>query len=265
MIVLGYALAAVIGLSLGLMGGGGSILTVPVFVYVLGYDPKLAIAMSLPVVGVTSLFGAVAHWRAGNVRLETAALFGVAAMAAAYAGARLARFLTGAVQLSLLAVIMLAAAVSMYMNARRSPAAVPSERSATLQLLIPVALVVGLITGVVGVGGGFLIVPALVLLGGVAMKQAVGTSLLVIAMNCASGFAGYLGRVEIPWPFVVSFIAVAAIGILVGTSLAKRVPQRALKQAFAVFLIAMGTLILVQNRRAFTSGVTSRTSRGSLR
>ena len=257
MILLGYALAAVIGLSLGLLGGGGSILTVPVFVYVLGYDPKLAIAMSLPVVGVTSLLGAAAHWRAGNVRLGTAALFGVVAMGAAYAGARLSHFLAGAVQLSLLAVIMVAAAISMFLNARRSASSTTGERTASVQLLVPVALVVGLITGVVGIGGGFLIVPALVLLGGVAMKQAVGTSLLVIAMNCASGFAGYAGRVDIPWTFVLSFIAVAAIGILLGTSMARRVPQRALKQAFAVFLVVMGTFILVQNRRVFTAGNTS--------
>src|SRR5689334_453659 len=162
MILLGYSLAALIGLSLGLLGGGGSILTVPVFVYVLGYDPKLAIAMSLPVVGTTSLLGAVAHWRAGNVRLETAALFGVAAMVAAYIGARLAHLLTGAVQLSLLAVIMVAAAISMFVNARRSSPATgerPAGRAASLRLLIPVALVVGLITGIVGIGGGFLIVP----------------------------------------------------------------------------------------------------------
>src|SRR3954470_23656267 len=104
MLILGYALAALIGLSLGLMGGGGSILTVPIFVYVLRYDPKLAIAMSLPVVGVTSLVGSVGHWRAGNVNLRTAALFGVVTMIAAYVGARLAVFLTGAIQLSLLAV-----------------------------------------------------------------------------------------------------------------------------------------------------------------
>ena len=124
-------------------------------------------------------------------------------------------------------------------------------RGASLRLLIPVAVVVGLITGIVGIGGGFLIVPALVLLGGIAMKQAVGTSLLVIAMNCASGFAGYLGRVTIPWTFVAAFTAVAVIGILAGTALARHVPQRALKQAFAVFLIVMGTFILVQNRRVF--------------
>jgi uncharacterized membrane protein YfcA len=103
MIVVGYALAALVGLSLGLMGGGGSILTVPIFVYVLGYDPKLAIAMSLPVIGVTSLAGAVGHWRAGNVHLRTAVTFGVIAMVGAFAGARLAQFLSGALQLVLLA------------------------------------------------------------------------------------------------------------------------------------------------------------------
>jgi len=256
LLILGYALAALIGLSLGLMGGGGSILTVPIFVYVLAFDPKLAIAMSLPVVGVTSLVGAIGHWRAGNVNLKTAALFGIVAMAAAYAGARLAVLLSGAVQLSLLAVIMVAAAISMFINARRAPSGrAPGsggERTASLQLLLAVALCVGLVTGVVGIGGGFLIVPALVLLGGISMKQAVGTSLLVIAMNCASGFAGYIGRVDIPWMFVLGFTAIAVLGILVGTHLVRYVSQRALKQAFSVFLIVMGTFILVQNRRVFS-------------
>jgi uncharacterized membrane protein YfcA len=255
-LVLGYALAALIGLSLGLMGGGGSILTVPIFVYVLAFDPKLAIAMSLPVVGVTSLVGAIGHWRSGNVDLKTAALFGIVAMTAAYAGARLATFLNGAVQLSLLAVIMLVAAISMFINARRPPSAKTSESrtepSASLRLLLTVALCVGLVTGVVGIGGGFLIVPALVLFGRISMKQAVGTSLLVIAMNCASGLAGYMGRVDIPWTFVIGFTAVAVLGILAGTYLVRYVSQRALKQAFSVFLVVMGTFILVQNRHAFS-------------
>jgi uncharacterized membrane protein YfcA len=256
MLTLAYALAALIGLSLGLMGGGGSILTVPIFVYVLAFDPKLAIAMSLPVVGVTSLVGALGHWRAGNVDLKTAAFFGVIAMFAAYLGARLAVLLSGAVQLSLLAVIMLAAAISMFNSARRTSAAktrkADDERPASLRLLWPVAMCVGLVTGLIGVGGGFLIVPALVLLGRVSIKRAVGTSLLVIAMNCASGFAGYVGRVDIPWLFVLRFTAIAVLGILAGTYLVRFVSQRALKQAFSVFLIVMGTFILVQNRKAFS-------------
>jgi uncharacterized membrane protein YfcA len=256
MLLLGYALAALIGLSLGLMGGGGSILTVPIFVYVLGFDPKQAIVMSLPVVGVTSLVGAIGHWRSGNVNPRTAALFGLVAMAGAYIGARIAAYLNGAVQLSLLAIIMLVAAVSMFRSARRPAGGASVHEGAhalSLGLLFPIALCVGLTTGIVGVGGGFLVVPALVLLARVPMKQAVGTSLLVIAMNCASGYAGYVGQVAVPWRFLTGFTAVAVLGILVGTRLVQYVSQRALKQAFAVFLILMGTFILVKNRKAFAT------------
>jgi uncharacterized membrane protein YfcA len=265
MIVLGYALAALIGLSLGLMGGGGSILTVPIFVYVLGFDPKLAIAMSLPVVGITSLVGALGHWRAGNVRLRTALLFGAIAMVGAFAGARLAVFVSGVFQLSLLAVVMLAAAISMFRSARRSGTAASAEtdeRPMSLPLLLPVAMGVGLLTGLVGIGGGFLVVPALVLLGRVPMKKAVGTSLLVIAMNSAAGFAGYLGTVQVPWGFMAGFTAVAIAGILGGTALVRFVSPRALKQAFAVFLLVMGTFILYKNRNTFggtTAPITQRT------
>ncbi len=247
--LLGYTLAALVGLSLGLMGGGGSILTVPIFVYVLGFDPKLSIAMSLPVVGGTSLVGAIGHWKAGNVNLKTAALFGLIAMVGAFAGARLAILLSGTVQLVLLAIVMLAASVSMWRSARRdrglSP---PAERAMSPGLLVPVALAVGLLTGVVGIGGGFLVVPALVLLAHVPMKQAIGTSLLVIAMNSLSGFAGYIGQVAVPWGFVATFTAIAAAGIIAGTYFVRFVSQRALKQGFAVFLLLMGTFVLYRNR-----------------
>ncbi|MES2179651.1 MAG: sulfite exporter TauE/SafE family protein [Gemmatimonadota bacterium] len=256
MLILGYALAALIGLSLGVMGGGGSILTVPVFVYVLGYDPKLAIAMSLPVVGVTSLVGALSQWKAGNVDLRTAFAFGIVAMGGAFAGARLAVFLSGAVQLSLLAVAMLAAAIAMFRNARRpagSSIAEDSSDGASYGLFLLVALFVGLLTGVVGIGGGFLVVPALVILARTPMKRAVGTSLLVIALNCASGFAGYAGRVDVPWGFMAGFGAIAVGGILAGTYLARFVAQRTLKQAFAIFLVCMGVFILAKNRSVFTS------------
>lgn len=263
MIVIGYLLAALIGLSLGLMGGGGSILTVPILVYVLGFDPKLAIAMSLPVVGLTSLVGAIGHAAARNVDLRLAAVFGALAMAGAFAGARLAVFLTGATQLVVLAVVMLAAAVSMLRRPRRSsadPIAAPGAEQVTnpdqpramaLSALIPVAIGVGLLTGIVGIGGGFLVVPALVVLGRVPMKQAVGTSLLVIAMNSLSGFAGYLGHFDIPWSFIASFTAVAIGGILAGTYLVRFVSQAALKRAFAVFLLLMAAFVLYKNRLAF--------------
>ena len=255
MIILGYALAALVGLSLGLMGGGGSILTVPIFVYVLGYDPKLAIAMSLPVIGITSLAGAVGHWRAGNVHLRTAISFGLIAMVGAFGGARAARFLSGGVQLALLAVIMLAAALMMYRSAQRTPTAGTTEtvasRDMPVALLVPVALTVGVITGLVGIGGGFLVVPALVVLAQAPMKRAVGTSLLVIAMNSLSGFVGYLGQVQVPWTFVSAFTTIAVAGILVGTWGSHFVSQRALKRGFALFLIVMGSFMLYRNRAVF--------------
>lgn len=259
MAVAGLALAALIGLSLGLLGGGGSILTVPVFVYVLGIPVKPAIAMSLPVVGVTSLVGAAAHWRAGNVRGPTAAAFGLLAMAGAFAGAKLSVLMTGAAQLALLALVMLAAAVSMLraggVGADRRH--VPAPRMA---LVAPVALGVGVLTGLVGIGGGFLVVPALVLLAGVPMKEAVGTSLLVIAMNAAAGFVGYLGAVEPDWSFLAGFTAVAVLGALGGAALVSRVPQPVLKRIFAVFLLGVGALVLYQNRHAFASIVLFRRS-----
>jgi uncharacterized protein len=250
-LVAGYVLAALVGLSLGVLGGGGSILTVPILVYVLGYDPKLAIAMSLPAVGVTSLVGAISHWRAGHVHLRTALSFGAIAMVGAFVGARGAHLLTGAQQLLLLAVVMLAAAVTMFRSAQKTPTSADDiDESATPSwaLLLPVALAVGVLTGVVGIGGGFLVVPALVVLARAPMTQAVGTSLLVIAMNAASGFAGYATTVSIPWSFVVSFTAIAVFGLLVGLRLARFVSVAALKQGFAAFLLAMGVFVFYRNR-----------------
>jgi uncharacterized membrane protein YfcA len=246
---LGLALASLIGLSLGLLGGGGSILTVPVLVYVLGYAAKPAIAMSLPVVGVTSLVGAVIHWRLGNVRLGTAALFGALTMIGAYLGAKGAGFVSGAFQLLLLSVVMVVAAALMFRRA--GPLEATADRQPRLGLIVPVAFGVGLLTGVVGIGGGFLVVPALVLLAGVPMRQAVGTSLTVIAMNSVSGFVGYVGSVSIDWAFLARFTALALVGMLVGIAASRRVPQAALKRGFAVFLIITGSFVLYKNRSIF--------------
>ena len=257
--LLGLVLALLVGLSLGLLGGGGSILTVPIFVYVLGFAAKPAIAMSLPVVGVTSLVGALGHWRAGNVNMRAALMFGGVAMAGAYSGARLAVFVSGTVQLTLLAFVMLAAAGSMFRSGRSRNGRVEAsaqnadeegegeKRAMSPGLVLAVGLGVGLLTGLVGIGGGFLVVPALVVLGKLPIKQAIGTSLVVIAMNSLSGFLGYLGQVSIPWGFVALFTAVAVAGILVGTYLVRFVSQGALKQAFAVFLVLMGGMMLYRN------------------
>lgn len=251
------ALAALIGLSLGLLGGGGSILTVPVFVYVLGMEPKLAIAMSLPVVGGASLLGALGHRASGNVNLRLAGAFGAVAMIGAYAGARAAALVRGPVQLTLLGVVMLAAAVAMFRSGRREAiagAAEPAARPVRTPLLLIVALGVGALTGLVGIGGGFLVVPALVLLGGVRMKEAIGTSLVVIAMNAAAAFTGYLGHVRLPWGFLLVFMAIASVGILAGTWLVRFVSAPALKQAFAAFLVLIGAFILYRNRDVFPGG-----------
>jgi uncharacterized membrane protein YfcA len=248
---LGMGLGALIGLSLGLLGGGGSILTVPIFVYVLGFGAKEAISMSLAVVGATSLLGAVGHWRAGNVNLRVAAIFGVVAMAGTYLGARIATFFSGTAQLALFAAVMLVAAFFMFRPPRLEPPRVegaPDEKHMPLLLIVAEGIAVGILTGLVGVGGGFLIVPALVLLGRVPMKVAVGTSLLVIAMKSAAGFVGYLGQVSVDWSFMALFTAVAGVGIVVGTYLVRYVPQHALQRAFALFLVVMGSFILYQNR-----------------
>ena len=256
MLTIGLVLAALVGLSLGLLGGGGSILTVPVLVYVLGYAAKPAIAMSLPVVGVTSLVGAALHWRLGNVRVGTAAVFGALAMVGAFAGAKLAVLMSGAAQLVLLAVVMVAAAGSM-LRGREVGAAPRPDAPLRPTLLVPVALGVGVLTGLVGIGGGFLVVPALVLLARVPMREAVGTSLLVIAMNSASGFAGYLGAVDFDWGFLAGFTAAAVVGALAGTRLAARVPQVALKRGFGMFLLVMGGFVLYKNRDAFDAVATT--------
>lgn len=251
--LVGLLLAVLIGLSLGLLGGGGSILTVPIFVYVLGFAPKEAIGMSLAVVGATSLVGAAGHWRAGNVDLRTALPFGAVAMAGSFLGTRLAVFLSGAVQLTLFGAIMLLAAIFMLRD-RHPAGSAAGGATRSLVILAFVGLAVGVLTGLVGVGGGFLIVPALVLLAGVPMKQAVGTSLLVIAMNAATGFLGYLGQIQVQWDVLLLFTLLAIGGILAGTALVRFVSQQALKRAFAVFLVAMAIFILYQNHAVFLPG-----------
>jgi len=256
---LGAGLALLIGITLGLLGGGGSILTVPAFVYAIGLEPKRAIAMSLPVVGGAAAVGAFQHWRRGGIALRTALPFGAAAMTGAFLGARLAGHLDGRTQLGLLGVTMLAAATSMLRSAGRPAADTPVNPRPTAPAAQPmrgpwslplIGVGVGALTGLVGAGGGFLIVPALVILGGLPMREAVGTSLLVISMNTTAAFAGYRGTIAMDWGLVLPFGGLTAVGILVGAQLITRVPARALKIAFAVLLVLIGALILWQNAHA---------------
>ena len=224
--------------------------TFVVSVYVLGFAPKEAIAMGLAVVGATSLFGAVGHWRAGNLHLRAALLFGAMAMGGTWVGTRLAFFLSGSAQLVLFALVMLVSAVLMERNARRDPGRggrEPEPHRTVFPLVAVSALGVGVLTGLVGVGGGFLIVPVLVLRVGLPMRQAVGTSLLVIALNSCVGFVGYLGQVDIPWAALLVFTALAVVGIVGGTWLSRFVSPAGLKRGFAVLLGVMGLFILYEN------------------
>ena len=197
--MIAYFLATFVGLSLGLLGGGGSTLTVPILVYGLDIDPKTSIALSLAIVGLTSLMGTYSHYRKKNVELKVAFSFAPIAMVGTFVGARLSQFLSGQLQLILFAIVMLLASASM-LKGRKNPER--SDDSNCVKLSLPIfisAFLVGVMTGIVGVGGGFLIIPALVVLGKVSMKKAVGTSLLIIALNSVSGFSSYLTMLDIPW------------------------------------------------------------------
>ena len=260
--VIGHILAAGIGISLGLIGGGGSILAVPILVYVIGVPPKSAIAMSLVIVGTVSLLGAIPHWKLGNINLKKAFLFGTAAMVGAYLGARLATlpFVTGTLQMLLFAMIMLLAAALMIRSPNRTPAPKSApDSSVALQpvgksywlWLLSEGIGVGILTGLVGVGGGFAIVPALVLLAQTPMKEAVGTSLLIIACNSVAGFLGYLGHVDLNWQLMASFTVAASLGIAGGAYISRFVQAKQLQKAFGYFLLAMSAFILWQNRGAF--------------
>ena len=251
--MIGYVLALAIGLSLGILGGGGSILTVPIFVYVMGYTAKQSIAMSLVVVGATSLVGAIRHWRAGNFDLRAALVFGGLAMVGARIGAELSKLVPGIVQLALLGFVMLAAAVLM-LGRREALAGSPRPpRSPTAAVATAiVGLGVGTLTGFVGVGGGFLFVPSLVLFADLPMKTAVGTSLFVIALSTATGALGYRGQVAVPWGVVAAFALIAIAGIFIGALVLRHVSPQALRRAFAYFLFVMAAFVLYQNRAVLT-------------
>lgn len=242
MTLLGYALALLIGLSLGLLGGGGSILTVPVLHYVLGYGIKESIPMSLVVVGLTSAFGAVSHWRSGSVNWRAVLAFGPPAIVGSVLGAELGLLVAVGVQLTVFAVVMLTAAVSML----RPIPMTESSQPRSLPLIISIGAAVGMLTGFVGVGGGFLYVPALVLMGGLAIRQAIGTSLVLILLSCAAGVARYQGSLAFDWGAIAVFTGIACVGVAVGSRLVPHVSQQALKKGFAFFLLGMGTLVLLR-------------------
>lgn len=242
--------AVLIGLSLGVLGSGGSIITVPVLTYLVGQDEKIAIAGSLAIVGTISLFASIPYARKGFVDGRSILFFGVPGMAGAYLGAYLSVFVSGAVQLGIFAILMLLAAVLMLRPLKEVPAEKNFQRS-PLKIAAD-GLVVGIITGFVGVGGGFLIVPALVLLGGLSMRRAVGTSLLIIALKSYAGFAKYLDvlddlELELDWQVLATFSVLGIAGSFIGNAMSSKLPQEILKKAFAYFLFVVGIFIVVKN------------------
>jgi len=254
-LVLAALLALPIGLSLGLLGGGGSILTVPLLVYVLGVEPKAAIATSLFVVGVTSLAALLPHARAGAVRWRTGLVFGGAGMVGAYLAGHLADAIPGRLLLILFAALMLATAVAMlWSRAAPERKGMPRAELAVRKAVLD-GLVVGALTGLVGAGGGFLVVPALAMFGGLPMRAAAATSLVVIAMKSFAGFSGYLGHQSIDWGLALVVSGVAVAGSLVGARLAGRLAEESLRRGFGAFVLVVGVGML--GRELLQGGIVS--------
>lgn len=245
MIIAAIALSVLIGVSLGLLGGGGSILTIPILVYVLGVEEKSAIAGSLLLVALTSAAAAVQHARARNVQWRVGLIFAAAGMAGAFAGGRLAAFIPGWALIALFAVVMFATGAAMWRRAgRKEPAEPRPAAHAHLVKIVVEGVTVGLVTGLVGAGGGFLIVPALALLGGLPMRQAVGTSLVVIALNSIAGFAGYASHVAVDYGLIGGMSLSAVAGSFLGAAAGKRLSPEKLRKSFAGFVLVMAVVML---------------------
>ncbi|MBZ0235302.1 MAG: sulfite exporter TauE/SafE family protein [Deltaproteobacteria bacterium] len=246
LVVVTIACALVIGVSLGLLGAGGSILTVPLLTFVTAMSPREAITSSLFAVAVTAALAAVLHGRHGRVRWRMGLVFGVAGIGGALGGARLSTWLPERLLMVLFALLMASAAVAMLRGRRWI-----EERDETPLTARSVALIalqgvlLGAVTGLVGVGGGFIIVPVLTLIARLPLKQAVGTSVMIIAINASAGFAGHVGRASIDWTVTLAVTAAMMCGSVVGGRLCSRVEPENLRQGFGWFVIAVAVFVLV--------------------
>lgn len=258
LLIIGFAAAVLIGVSLGLIGGGGSILTVPVLVYILGVDPVLATAYSLFVVGATSLVGAGNYMKNGLVNYKTATVFAIPSFIAVFLTRKYLvpalpdpLFTVGEAVISknigimvFFALIMLAASYSMIRNKK----CVDCDENEEIRFNFPVIAlegsIVGVVTGIVGAGGGFLIIPALVILAKLPMKMAVGTSLLIIAAKSLIGFLGDVSTQTIDWKMLLIFTSLSIVGIFIGSALSKKINEKALKTGFGWFVLLMGIYII---------------------
>ena len=258
--IIGYIASVLIGVSIGLIGGGGSILTVPVLVYLFGVEPVLATAYSLFVVGATSLVGVFPKYNQGLVNVKTAIIFGIPAIAAVYVTrAFVVPFLPNLVftigsfavtksilMMILFAMLMMFASVSMIHEKKQKNISENGEQKFNYPMILLEGAVFGLLTGLVGAGGGFLIIPALVLFSKLPMKQAIGTSLLIIAAKSLIGFTGDLTHYAIDWKFLLIITALAIAGIFVGNQLSHKIPGEKLKKGFGWFVLVMGIYIFIK-------------------
>jgi uncharacterized membrane protein YfcA len=262
--ILGYFASLIVGLSLGLIGGGGSILTVPVLVYLFGVNPVLATAYSLFIVGASSLFGAFPKYKQGLVNLKTALIFGIPSIISVFATRKfivplipnevftLGDFMVtkSTLMMVLFALLMVAASISMirgnYEQYDKDGNDVEEIQVFNYSMILLEGAVVGVLTGLVGAGGGFLIIPALVMLSKLSMKQAIGTSLLIIAAKSLIGFTGDLGHQIIDWKLLLTVTGLAIVGIFFGDIVSKKIDGNKLKVGFGWFVLIMGVYILVQ-------------------
>lgn len=236
--------AALIGLALGLTGAGGSIITLPVLVYLAGLPPKEAVGLSLFIVGAAALVGALQRFRSGEIHLKIGMLFALSGMVGAAGGAQLTPLVSGRVLMIIFAVLMLTVAFNMLMGPTVE-SSTKAEGHPTRCLLA--GLGVGVLTGFIGVGGGFLLMPALIKFAKLPLRVATGTSLAVISFNSAAGFFSHFGEAPPRWTLALTFAGIATAGVLLGTSFAKRLPVARLRQGFAFMVIITGSFVLWQS------------------
>ncbi len=238
--IIALLLAVLIGVSLGALGSGGSIVTLPILVYVAGVAPKAAVGMSMAIVGGTSLAGSYFHWRIGNFLPKPALIFGATGIIGAYLGSTATHLISSSTLMLLFAGLMLVVGARMLAGK-----GVPASASALCSVYrcIPSGFAVGLVTGFLGVGGGFVIVPALVWFAGLDARRAIGTSLGIIALNSAAGLAGQLRYTHWDWVLTGEFLVCALIGMGLGIPIARRAPERALRKAFALAVLGVAGAI----------------------
>jgi len=253
-LLLAAALALVAGVVFGIFGAGGSILLVPILVYVLGLPVKVSLGMALLILVLTGGIAALAHARSGNINWKIGFQWSLVGIGGAYLGGRIAEFIPAEVLLAMFAVVVVVSSMGM-LRRRKAPLEGHGSSTPTWRIIV-VGFVLGFLTGMIGVGGGFLLVPALVLLCDLDVKKAIGTSLVIISMKSLGGFLGFAAHTDFPWTLVLIIAFFNAVGSLVGERLGKPLPSHKLRPAFAIFLLVVGAVMVIRNVMELVSGKT---------